>query len=104
MVLYVIKYDIHPDKTEEFQKWTESAIQRILAVPGVTEFRAYRTSVGSNQVVCTFEFADMAAWAAWADNEDVKKVNQENFALALNMESELWGPSEVVPKPIRPRG
>ena len=44
-VLYVIKYNIHPDKTEEFPKWAQSAIQRVLAVPGVMEFRAYRTAI-----------------------------------------------------------
>jgi len=41
MVLYVLRWDIHPDKVEAYLKWTEGAIRRTLAVPGVVEFRAY---------------------------------------------------------------
>lgn len=102
MVLYVIKWDIHPDKVEAYLKWTEGAIQRTLAVPGVVEFRAYRPATGSSQAAITYEFADMAAWAAWQTHEDTQKVLAELYTLALNVTLELWGPSPVVPKPIRP--
>lgn len=102
MVVYVLKYDIHPDKTEEFPEWAQSAIKRTLAVPGVKEFRAYRTTVGSNQIVCTYEFADMASYSSWAESEECKKIIAETFAMGLNLTSELWGPSQAVPEPIRP--
>jgi quinol monooxygenase YgiN len=102
MVLFVGKYDIHPDKADAFLKWTDSAIKGALAVPGVVEFRAYRPATGASQVVTTYEFADMAAWAAWNGNEGVQKVLTELHTLALNMNIELWGPSAVVPAPIRP--
>ncbi len=98
----VMKWDVHPDKVEAYLKWTEGAIKRALGAPGVVEFRAYRFAVGDRQVVITYEFADLAAWAAWRDNADVKKVLDELHTLALNVTSELWGPSPVVPKPIRP--
>jgi quinol monooxygenase YgiN len=102
MVLHVMKWDIHPDKLEAYLKWTESAIKRSLAVPGVVEFRAYRGTTGSSQVVTTWELADMAAWAAWQGSEDMQKVRAELGTLALNVEIEVWGPSPVVAAPIRP--
>ena len=102
MVLYVMKWDIHPDKVDAYLKWTESAIKRTLATPGVVEFRAYRPATGASQVVITYEFADMAAWAAWDSNEEIQKVFFELHSLALNVTLELWGPSPVVPAPIRP--
>lgn len=102
MVLVVMKWDIHPDKVEAYLKWTESAIKRTLAAPGVVEFRAYRPVTGASQVVVTYEFADLATWAAWRGNEDVQKVLNELRTLTLNVNSELWGPSLVVPAPIRP--
>jgi quinol monooxygenase YgiN len=102
MVLYVNKWDIHPDKVDAYLKWTGGAIRRVLAVPGVVEFRAYRTAAGTSQAVITYEFADMAAWAAWFSNEEVQKVIAELYTLALNVSMELWGPSPVVPAPIRP--
>jgi antibiotic biosynthesis monooxygenase (ABM) superfamily enzyme len=102
MVLYVRKWDIHPDKTEAYLKWTESAIKRSLAVPGVVEFRAYRGGPGASQVIVTWEFADWAAWAAWTGSEEMQKLLTELHTLAVNVTSELWGPSPVVPAPIRP--
>ena len=102
MVLLVQKWDIHPDKLEAYMKWVESAIRRTLAVPGVVEFRAYRAATGPDQVVTTYEFADMVAWATWYMNEDSQKVLAELHTLALNVTNELWGPSPVVPAPIRP--
>ncbi len=35
MVLYVIKWNIHQDKAENYSKWAKSAISRLLAAPGV---------------------------------------------------------------------
>ncbi len=102
MVLQVMKWNIHPDKTEAYLKWAESAIKRTLAAPGVVEFRAYRPVTGDSQIVTTYEFADMQAWATWRGDEDGQKVLDELRTLALDVSIELWGPSPVVPRPIRP--
>jgi len=102
MVLYIMKWDIHPDKAEAYLKWTEGAIKRTLKVKGVVEFRAYRPVSGGRQAVVTYEFPDMATWAAWQGHEDTQKVLTELHTVALNVSIELWGPSPVVPAPIRP--
>jgi quinol monooxygenase YgiN len=102
MVLGVLKYDIHPDKSEAFLKWAEGAIKRCMSVPGVVEFRSYRGAAGAPQVVSTHEFADMSAWAAWSSSEEVQKAFAELHTLAVNVTTELWGPSPVVPLPVRP--
>lgn len=104
MVLYVMKWDVHPDKVDAYLNWTQGAIRRTLAVPGVVEFRAYRPATGASQAVVTYEFADFAAWAAFYAHEDIQKVLDELRTLTLNVTAELWGPSPVVPKPIRPGG
>ena len=102
MVLAVTKYDIHPDKVEAYLKWTGTAIKRNLSVAGVVEFRAYRPVTGSSQLVTTYEFADLAAWAAWNSNSEIQKSLTELHTLALNITNEVWGPSPVVPVPLRP--
>jgi antibiotic biosynthesis monooxygenase (ABM) superfamily enzyme len=102
MVLYIMKWDIHPDKADAYLKWTQSAVKRT-AVPGVVEFRAYRPASGSSQIAVTYEFDDMAAWAAWQGKEDIQKVLNELHTLAINVTTELWGPSPVVPAPVRPK-
>jgi len=103
MVLQVMKWDIHPDKVDAYLKWVDGAVKRSLAAPGVVEFRAYRVVSGASQIAITYEFADLAAYAAWYGNEGVQKNLSELHTLALNVNSELWGPSPVVPAPIRPK-
>ena len=74
MVLQVMKWDIHPDKVEEYMKWTETAMKRTVSAPGVVEFRGYRPASGSSQVVITYEFADMNTWATWQSHEDMQML------------------------------
>jgi antibiotic biosynthesis monooxygenase (ABM) superfamily enzyme len=102
MILYIQKWDILPDKLESYNEWTSSAIKRCLSVSGVIEFRAYRPSTGSHQAVTTWEFADMSSWASWFENEETQKVRAELQTFTSNRFDELWGPSPIVPKPIRP--
>lgn len=102
MVLQVMKWDIHPDKTEAYAKWAQTAIKRTISVPGVLEFRAYRPATGDSQVVTTHEFAEMSDWAKWNSNSDMQKVMEELHTLALNVKIEIWGPSPIVPKPVKP--
>jgi len=101
LVTYLVKYDILPDKAQTYFKWTDSTIRRVMAVPGVVELRAYRPAAGAPQIVVTYEFADLAAWAAWYAHEDLQKVTDELRTFTTNVSSELWGPSPVDREPIR---
>ena len=101
-VLFVMKFDIHPDKQEAFTKWKEVGMKRTLAVSGVVEFRGYRGLAGVPDHLVTFEFVDLAGYAAWRSNEVIREVLDELHTLAINFTTELWGPSLFVPMPIRP--
>lgn len=101
-MLYVVKWNLHPDKAEAYAKWVKSAIERQMAVKGVVELRAYRIAAGTHRIVATYEFADIATWAAWQSHEDIQKTRNELDALATDVTTELWGPSPVYPAPIRP--
>jgi quinol monooxygenase YgiN len=102
MVLSVVKYNIHPDKAEAFQAWVPRTIPQILALTGVVEFRAYRPASGSWQIVTTTEFIDMAACASAISGDVWQQINNELHTLALDITVEIWGPSPVVPQPLRP--
>jgi hypothetical protein len=52
----------------------------------------------------TIEFADLAAFAAFYADEDIQDVFAERHIYEVNLSSELWGPSPVVPEPLRPGG
>ncbi|MDE3089771.1 MAG: antibiotic biosynthesis monooxygenase [Chloroflexota bacterium] len=102
MVLLVTKYDIHPDKVDAFRRFAEDMLKRIPTLPGLVEFRAYRGLAGAPRVIETWEFADMAAFAAWWTSEEVQKQVTEFTPFVLNRTRELWDTSPNVPTPIRP--
>lgn len=104
MVLSVTKWNVHPDKAEEYATWARGAIPRVLALPGLIEFRGYRPASGSHQIVTTTEFATMADWAASVENEIWQDVIADLRTMATDITTEIWGPSPVVPQPIRPGG
>lgn len=49
----------------------------------------------------TFEFADLADWAAWSSSEQSQQVLSEMRTMTLNLDIEAWGPSPLVPQPVR---
>ncbi len=102
MVLQVMKWDIHPGKRGAFIQWVKVGVEKALSVPGVVEFRAYRSFIGDKQIVSTFEFEDETTWLKWRSNAEVNKVLEELYAVALNVSIEVWGASPVFPDPIRP--
>lgn len=100
MVMFVLKWYIIPSTKDAYLEWTKSIIPRTLKVPGVKEFRAYRTALGDSQVVVTYEFENIADFSSW--HEQCFDMLQESYDLCANLTTELWGSSPVVPKPIRP--
>ena len=103
MVLYIWKWNIRPEKAKAYLEWAKGAIARALAVPGLVELRGYRPAAGDYQAVMTFEFADLAGWEAWYGAPDVQAAMLELRAFTTDLSVELWGPSPVIPGPIRPR-
>ncbi len=54
------------------------------------------------QACVTYEFADLESWAVWRSNDTVAEVWDEAKAYMDNLRAELWGPSPVMPDPVRP--
>ena len=102
MVLYVMEVGHPPRQGRCLSQVDGKRDQADVGGTGVVEFRAHRPASGASQVVITYEFADMAAWAAGDRSEEIQKVFFELHSLALNVTNDLWGPSPVVPMPIRP--
>lgn len=102
MILFVLKYDINPDKVEAYHEWAKTAMRRILAAPGVVEFRGYYPISATSQRLVTIEFADLAAFAAFYADEDIQDLFAERHTYEVNISTELWGPSPVVPEPLHP--
>ena len=95
--------NLRPERADEYiNHWIPAAIERIRAIPGLVELRAYRPVAGSHQIAATYEFADMSAFAAYVSNDDFQNLMMEVRAFVTNVSTEVWGPSPLAPEPIRP--
>jgi len=102
LVIFLMKWDIRPGMEKDYASWAQTAVKRLLSVPGVIEFRAYRPITGCRQVAVTYEFGDMQAFEAWYSHEDTIQAFGDGTGYIVNRKTEIWGPSPVVPEPIRP--
>jgi heme-degrading monooxygenase HmoA len=78
MVIYSQQWNIRPEKAAEYPKWSQAALKRLLGVPGIEEFRAYRLMAGEREVAVTYQFKDLASWAAWRSHKTVSEVWEES--------------------------
>ena len=104
MIEVDLKYDLLPGVDQQaYLAWAKKAIGTVLQAPGIVEFRANRNMVTSPQIRTTSVFKTMADWGNFAESAewlDIKAELSDQFA--TNICVDIWGPSPVVPEPMRP--
>ena len=96
-------YELKPDFDQQaYGEFAKKAIGIILQPPGVVEFRAYRNLLGSPQVRSATVFQTLADWAKFVDTDEWRTLQAELRAFATDLHLQLWGPSPVLPEPVRP--
>jgi hypothetical protein len=97
-----IVYDLLPGVNKEtYAAWAKKAIAATLKQPGLIEFRAHRNVLGSPEVRTTSVWNSGAEWIAFAEG-GWKLLEEELRVLAKDLRMEVWGPSPLVPQPLRP--
>jgi hypothetical protein len=104
MIEVDLKYDFLPGVDQQaYQAWAKKAIGTVLQSPGIVEFRASRNMVASPQVRATSVFKTMADWGNFAESAGWLALKAElSDQFATNVCVDIWGPSPVVPEPLRP--
>lgn len=104
MIEVDLKYDLLPGcDMQAYQAWAKKAIGTVLQAPGIVEFRASRNMLASPQIRATSVFKTMADWANFAESpawEEIKAELRDQFG--TNISVDVWGPSPIVPEPLRP--
>ena len=95
-----LKADINLEAYEEFSK---RAISLYLNAPGCVEFRAHRNLLGSPTVRASYVWQSLADWAKFFESADSQALWAELATFATNIETQLWGPSPIIPEPQHPR-
>ena len=102
MLEVCVSYDLLPGVSQDsYGAWAKKAMSTTLKQTGLIEFRAHRNILGSPQVRTTSVWKSGADWIAFADSA-WKPLEQELRGLATNLRMEAWGPSPLVPEPLRP--
>lgn len=102
MVQQVMMYDLVPSVDQHaYQAWSKRTIAALVQQPGLVEFRAYRNMLGTPQVRTTIDWESLAAYEKYLQGA-WQPVEAELRTMATNIRVELWGPSPIVPEPLRP--
>ena len=87
------------------QAYGESAgktVGTMLKATGLVEFRAHRNILGTPQVRSTSVWKTLSDWAAYTDSDEWRTLEAEVRTFVTNIRIEIWGPSPVLPEPVRP--
>ena len=96
-------YDFLPGIDQQaYQEWAKKAIGLVLKSPGLVEFRANRNVLGSPQMRTASVWQTLVDWANFSESSGYKEIETEMRTFVTNLRIELWGPSPVVPEPLRP--
>jgi heme-degrading monooxygenase HmoA len=103
MIEVNFSYDFVPGMDQQaYGELTKKAIGMVLKAPGLVEFRANRNILGSPQVRSTSVWQTLADWARFSESAQWPELEAEFRSFTTNLKVEIWGPSPVVPEPLRP--
>jgi heme-degrading monooxygenase HmoA len=96
-------YDILPGvDTQFYGEFAKKVIGTLMKAPGLIEFRGNRNMLGSPQVRTIQVWQSLADWAKFSESAEYSEFEAESRSFITNMKVEIWGPSPVVPEPLRP--
>ena len=104
MIEVDMKWDFLPGVDQQaYQAWAKKAIGSVLQSPGIVEFRASRSMLGPPEVRATSVWKTMADWGNFDESATWQALKAELLdQYAQNLSVDIWGPSPVVPEPLRP--
>jgi heme-degrading monooxygenase HmoA len=106
MIEVNLRYDLLPRiDPQAYEAWAKNAVGTVLQAPGCVEFRAARNMMGSPLVQSTTVWKTMADWGNFAESAEWQAISAEaRDQFVTNLSIEVWGPSPVMPEPLRPGG
>jgi heme-degrading monooxygenase HmoA len=99
-----LMYDLRPGTDlQAYQEWAKKAIGTVLSSPGIVEFRANRNVLGSPNIRSTTVWKSLADWGNFTESDQWTQMEMElRTKFAQDIQVHIWGPSPIVPEPLRP--
>jgi heme-degrading monooxygenase HmoA len=96
-------YDFLPGMDQKaYAEFAKKVKATYMKAPGLIEFRGNRNMLGSPQVRITTVWRSLSDWAKFWEAKELAELEAKRRTFATNIHVEIWGPSPVTPKPIRP--
>src|SRR5208337_3541832 len=96
-------YDYLPGMDQKaYAECAKNAQATDMKAPGLIEFRANWNVLGSPQVRVTTVWRSLGDWAKFAESKEWAALGTQLRTFVTNYRVEIWGPSPVTPKPLRP--
>lgn len=103
MIEVHLTYDFLPGvDLNVYAAWAKKAIATVLNAPGVVEFRANRSLLGTPLIRSTSVWKTAADWGNFVQSPEWNALLAEMSAFVTPPRVEIWGPSPLVPEPLRP--
>jgi len=104
MIEIVTTYDLrHEIDQDAYRAYVNKAVDLELHAGGFVELQAHRNISGSPQVRVTHVWKSLADWAKFVDSAESRALDSEFRSFVTNVEVQIWGPSPIMPEPLRPR-
>ena len=102
MVEVAFTYDFLAGIDENaYARLARKATNIIVAADGFVEFHAHRNLIGSPHVRRTSVWKSFEHYARMAEQPEFQKITAEFRSYVKNLEVVFWGPSPLLPEPIR---
>ena len=103
MIEVNVFWDMLPNANQQaYAEFSKKAIGAMLQAPGLVEFRANRNMLGSPKIRTTHVWQTMSDYAKFIEGPTWQALEVELLTFTTNLSTEVWGPSPVVPEPLRP--
>ena len=104
MIEVHLSYNVKPDiDAQGYYEWMKTAIVPTLKSHGVVEVRAYRSVKESQGVLVVGLWEKLEDWTDYSQSEGWNSFfSPLQSTFATNIRMEVWGPSPLIPAPLRP--
>jgi heme-degrading monooxygenase HmoA len=96
-------WDLLPGMDKKaYAEFVKNAVATYMKAPGLIEYRAARNLLGSPQVRTIMVWQSLSDWAKFTESKEWAAIDTQRRPFMTNIHVEIWGPSPMVPKPLRP--
>jgi heme-degrading monooxygenase HmoA len=96
-------HDFAPGMDQQaYMEYVKRAVGAVLQAPGLVELRSQRNVLGVPRLRVTTVWQSLSDWAAFSQSATWQAIEAEQVQFLTNTHTEIWGPSPVLPEPIRP--